>query len=375
MKHSTWNWLIIGGGLHGALAATELARTAPDAEVAVLDPQPPLTAWCRRADACGMTYLRSPSPHHLGPNAGDLRAFAAADDYGAEHWVGVYRQPSRTLFEEHAASTLGDYPRIAASAQTIQRDDGGNWRVIDNAGAVHRAERIVLATGPGAPYRPLDAPHVFDADFALPTQPQRLTVIGGGLSAAQLALRAAAADHAVTWLTRERPRESSFDSDACFAGPKCLEPFWAASFAERRRQISAARHPGTLPPAVYAEITAAIAAGQITWQRATATDRASDGVRLDTGQTLAADHVILATGLNHRPERNTLLADVADRFSTGFDADGHLETDTNLQLADGLHVLGRPASLELGPMAPNIKGARLGAERLVAIARNDTVAA
>lgn len=374
MRNTTWDWLIIGGGLQGAYAAASLIRAAPDAALAVIDPNPPLAAWCRRADACGMAYLRSPSAHHLGPSAGGLRAFAAEHGYDGEHWLGVYRRPSRALFEHHTAATLPSCPRIEMPAEAIE-PAGNAWRVIDSAGAKHLAHRVVLATGPGLPNRPLDAPHIFDTDFKLPDRPARLAVVGGGISGAQLALRAMAAGHAVTWATRHQPRQATFDSDPCFAGPKCLRPFQAATRAERRRQLAAARHPGTLPPAIYAEITAAIAAGHLDWCRASSPSLTTDDLALGDGRSRTVDHVYLATGLTNRPDPDGVLGRLASRYTSGFDADGHLELDTDLQIAPGLHVLGRAASLALGPMAPNIKGARIAGARLASIARNELLAA
>ncbi|NNC22552.1 FAD-dependent oxidoreductase [Salinisphaera sp. USBA-960] len=372
--HKMWDWLIIGGGIHGAYAAATLTRAAPEAAVAILDPRPPLAAWRQRANACGMTYLRSPGAHHLGARADSLRRFAAEHGYAGQHSLGVYQQPSRALFEHHADTMLADLSRIDAAGESITRH-GATWLVDDNAGDTHQARRVVLATGPNGLHRPLDAPHVFDAAFELPPTPQRLAIVGGGLSAARLALHALEAGHAVRWLTRKQPRQATFDSDPCFAGPKCLTPFQTASLAERRRQLIAARNPGTLPPSVYAHITAEIASGAIDWRRAPAPRLTDGGIDTGNNATLAADVVVQATGLTNCPDSSHLLGRTAAQLDMDFDADGNLEADDALQIAPGLHVVGRPASLVVGPMAPNIRGARMAAERLATVARSQALAA
>lgn len=374
MRNSIRDWLIVGGGPQGAYAAASLRRAAPNAELAIIDPNPPLYTWRRCAEACGMAYLRSPSAHHLGARANDLRVFAAGHGYGSEHWLGVYRRPSRTLFEHHAATTLFPCPRIETVAEAIE-PAGNAWRVIDNTGATHYGHRVVLATGPGQPYRPFDAPHIFDADFKLPNPPARLAVVGGGISGAQLALRAMAAGHAVSWITRHRPRQVAFDSDPCFAGPKCLRPFQAATRAERQRQLAAARYPGTLPPVVYGDITAAIAKGRLDWCCTSSSSLTAGGLVLGDGRRCRVDQVLLATGFANQPSPDSILGRLAARYTNGFDIDGHLNLDASLQLAPDLHVLGRAASLKLGPMAPNIKGARMAGARLASIARNELLAA
>ncbi len=358
-----WHWLIVGGGIHGAHVAKALARAAPDTSLAILDPRPPLAAWRQRADACGMDYLRSPGAHHLGLRAGELRAFGTAHGYGPEHWLSIYRQPSRTLFEHHADRVFADLPRIVAAADMLERR-GSFWRVVDSAGTAHQAQRVVLATGPGAPHRPLDAPHVFDRDFALPRRRQELVIVGGGLSAAQIALRAAAIGHGVTWVTRDWPRVSEFDSAPCYAGPKCLGPFQNASLAERKRQLVTARHSGTLPSGIHARISAAVAAGTIGWRRCAKPSLTDGGVNLGGGTTLRAEQVFQATGFTPHPPRDSVTARTVSQLGLGFDDHGNVAADECLQIAPGLHIIGRPASLVLGPMAGNIRGARLAAERL-----------
>lgn len=366
-----YDWLIIGGGLHGSFVARRILDAAPGIDLAVLDPAGPLDAWRRRANACGMSYLRSSNAHHLGRRADALRRFARARGFDATHELGYYRRPSRALFEAQSAEALTGLPRIRDRAIAIE-DAARGWRVHTGCNAVLHARRVAFAPGPNAPLRPVwarDAEHVYDADFALERAGtgERLAVVGGGISGAQLALRAAAYGYCVHWITRDTPRRADFDSDPCYAGPRCLSPFARTPIAARTALLEQARQPGTLPPDVYARITAALAAGELGWQRGHVRAVNDDGLQFEPGRRLTADRVILAAGFEARP-RNNLLADCITRLALATDHDGHVFVNDALEAAPGLHLLGRAASLQLGPMAGNIKGARLAGKRLAAIA-------
>ncbi|MDA3920483.1 MAG: FAD/NAD(P)-binding protein [Salinisphaera sp.] len=370
-----YDWLIIGGGPHGRFIAASIARAAPAARLAIVDPLAAMAVWRARATACGMRYLRSSNAHHLGARADSLRRFAAEHGYDDAHMLGYYRRPSLGLFDAHAAAELGAPTHIRRSAHGLARDDGA-WRVQLDTGDSLTAERVVLATGPGRPSRPAGfetTEHVFDPDFAL-GEPGRATVIvGGGITGAQLALRAAEAGHRVCWLTRHKPVRADFDSDPCYAGPRCLVPFADTPLAERTALLAEARFPGTLPPDIYSAITAALAAGEIAWRQGHPTRLTETGVALADGRIIDAERVILATGFAHRPAPDSVLGRTIADLRLVTDTAGHLHLDSELAAAPGLHVAGRPASLQLGPMAGNIKGARLAGQTLADVARRDTL--
>lgn len=371
------DWLIIGGGPHGRFIADAIRRAAPAAELAVLDPASLLDAWSRRADACGMTYLRSSNAHHLGARANSLRVFAASHGFDGRDQLGYYRRPSRALFEAHAHWALtSSAETIPAAAQAIDRSDPG-WRVHTDRGDVLTARRVVLATGPDQPYRPpglAGAEHVFDRDFGLGPPGPRTAIIGGGITGAQLALRAAEAGHTIRWLTRTPPRSADFDSDPCYAGPRCMKPFLDTPIEQRSALLAQARQPGTLPPDVLTRITAALGAGQLAWQRAHVADYQNDQLTLEGDRTLGAERVILATGFEPVPSHNSLLGRCIEPLGLTTDGNGHVVINDALEAASGLHLAGRPASLQLGPMAGNLKGARLAGTALAAVARREAIA-
>lgn len=366
-----YDWLIIGGGPHGAFIADAIRRADPAAGLALVDPEPPLAQWQRRAAACGMQYLRSSNSHHLGARADSLRRFAQRAGYDIPtHSLGYYRRPSLALFEAHAADALYAPPRLACRAERLVPVDD-DWQAYLADGRVVTAQRVVVATGPGAPYRPpglASAAHVFDANFTLPSSPARLAIVGGGITGAQLALRAVAEGHMVCWVTREAPRASDFDSDPCYAGPRCLVPFAAESQTEQSRQLVAARRPGTLPPDIHAQITAALAAGELAWRRGEAIESVDAGLILADGRLIAAEHVILATGFTPVPAADSLLGRLVAEQQLASDGAGHLTVNAALEARPGLHITGRAASFTLGPMAGNIKGARLAGRLLAGVA-------
>src|SRR5699024_7173324 len=128
--------------------------------------------------------------------------------------------------------------------------------------------RVVLVPGPAVPARPTwgrHLLHVLDNDFAqrYSTWPakQHVVIVGGGLSAAQRAIACARQGHAVTLLSRHRLRPAAFDSNPCFSGPRCLQPFLRRPMAERPAILEAARNPGTLPPDIDSELTALLDSG------------------------------------------------------------------------------------------------------------------
>ena len=63
-----FQWLIIGGGMHGCHFANVLLDAGiPRERLAILDAEStPLGAWKKRRVATGMRFLRSPAVHHIG---------------------------------------------------------------------------------------------------------------------------------------------------------------------------------------------------------------------------------------------------------------------------------------------------------------------
>ena len=112
-----------------------------------------------------------------------------------------------------------------------------------------------------------------------------------------------------------------------------------------------------------------MAAGDIAWRRGDVESTDANGLVLAHGRRIDADRVILATGFENHARPDSLLGHTIDALDLRCDSDGHVFINNDLEAVPGLHLLGRPASLQLGPMAGNIKGARLAGARLAALAK------
>src|SRR5699024_8788766 len=165
---------------------------------------------------------------------------------------------------------------------------------------------------------------------------------------------------------RHRLQQAAFDSNPCFSGPRCLQPFLRRPMAERPAILEAARNPGTLPPDIESELASFQDNGTIRYLQGVVRTIRDDGLQLTDSRHITADHIILATGFT--TSAGELLEDIATRLQLPLDNHGSAAIDKHLAWAPGLYVGGRPASLQLGPMAGNIRGAQLAASTLATIA-------
>lgn len=367
-------WVIVGGGLQGShLALVLRARLGvAESDIRVVDDAPaPFARWRARATACAMTWLRSPQVHHLGLRSDSLRSMAPR--LGFDHaFTAPYQRPATALFDAHctALMTAWGLDRLREQDRVVHIEACGDGYRVHGRCGVWRTRRVLLAPGPAAPRRPAwgpDLPHVFDLGFKRQALlGATLAVIGGGLSAAQLALAAASEGWQVRVIAPYAPRVADFDSQPCYAGPRCLRPFLAEDWRGRRRRITQARNPGTLPRDVAATLAQTLRQGRITWHQGRAEWVDDAGVRLGRGRRVGADAVVLATGFADRRPGGALVEELLARWSLPLAPCGYPVLDRRLQWRPGLFVAGRLAELELGPMAGNIRGARLAGERLAA---------
>jgi cation diffusion facilitator CzcD-associated flavoprotein CzcO len=386
-------WLIVGGGVHGTHLSHVLVTRAGVAHdrVRVLDPQErPLETFWRVTGATGMRYLRSPGVHHVDLHPNALRRFAKK---GAgkrlARFVFPYDRPGLDFFRAHTEHVVQEH-RLASlrercRATSISRLDHA-YRVETNRGSFE-SRRVILALGLGeqpcvpAWARPLagDAriEHIFSPSFAREgvSSAPSVAIVGGGISAAQLACALAAVGARVTVLARHAPRVHRFDSDPSWLGPKAMTGFARTQDAlARRRMIASARHRGSMPPEVAAELHRETRSGRVTWLEAEvlAADATASGIRLtlDRGtDAVEAARVVLATGFeSHRPGGTLLTEDAIDRLGLACAGCGYPLVSPRLEWAKGLFVSGPLAELELGPTARNIAGARAAGERVLAAA-------
>lgn len=393
---SSLDWIIIGGGVHGTHLSHVLVHrggVAP-ARVRVLDPhEHPLATFWRVTEATGMRHLRSPGVHHVDLHPNALRRFAK-QGAGRPHarFVHPYDRPGLDFFRAHTEYVVREYRlgslRERCRALSIARTAEG-YRVETDRGAL-TSRRVVLALGLGEQLcLPVWAPgaggegrieHMFAPSFKRERLAalRSVAIVGGGISAAQLACALARCSTEVTVIARHAPRVQRFDSEPEWLGPRALASFERIrDVTQRRRLIVEARHRGSMPPEIATELRREIRNGRVRWMKAdvTAVDDADEHadkivLRLDRAPGLVkASRVVLATGFEtHRPGGSLLDEEAVDRLGLPCAACGYPIVSPRLEWAHGLFVIGPLAELELGPAARNIAGARAASERLLAVA-------
>lgn len=391
-------WLIIGGGIHGVHLAVRLlaeAQTQPE-RLRILDPGPALLSrWRQCSTNTGMQHLRSPAVHHLDVDPWDLLAFAGANHRGKGAPEGSfappYSRPSVALFDRHCQEIVARYglqdlhicdqaTRVALGCDHVT--------VTLGAGAPIQAQRVILALGAGDQPRwpswaielqthSLPIEHVFSPGFRLEPDhwPQRMAVVGGGISAAQVAMRLADAGKEVHLVTRHPLRRHQFDSDPGWIGPKNMRGFSATpDLRARRAMISEARHPGSLPPDVHRALRLAIS------QQRVQLHLGQPHAHLHQGQIVLnvaddyfpVDGVLLATGFEGARPGGALVDALVQSHALPCSDCGYPVVDPQLRWHPRVYVTGPLAELELGPVARNIVGARRAAERIVPTAIQDS---
>ncbi len=405
------DWLVIGGGPHGVHIALRLigeAGVARDA-IRIVDDEPRLLArWRRSTRNTGMTFLRSPSVHHIGLSSASLSRFASGRGRRVHKpFTRPYSRPALELFDLHcddviernALEALHVWGRVhrlevsPAGAQVGFEDLADAGRI----GQLH-ARHVILALGaPREPAWPEWARsalasesamggsgarqrirHIFDPGFELEDEPSdsAIAVIGAGISGAQVALRMARPGRRVILVSRHGLKVEQFDSDPGWQGPMNMGGFARLSDPnERRSRIRAARHRGSMPPDVHAALRRAFAEGTIElFEGAEVTSaRVSDSevsLALEA-QQIQADRVLLATGFPSRRPGGSWLDDAVDALRLPCAACGYPIVDRGLRWHPRLLVTGALAELELGPVSRNLSGAQRAADRILAVARSE----
>lgn len=383
-----WDLAVIGAGPHALTLCTYLLRQRPQlrSRLVVIDPDGWLRRWQHRLDALGIDTLRSHYTDHPHPDPYALWRFSRSHP---QRQLRVHYTPGATLFTDFCRSLVTEL-----ELDEVLHRDRAEW--IDPAGEVlHvgltsgrtiRVGRVVLATNPGfsrlpewvrglagqAPTGRLVHSEWLDVR-GLRLAGQRVLVLGAGLTAGQLGLGAQAQGADVVLVSRSGLRVGVFDVSGCWQGPPCLRDFHREPAAARRVELlRAARPGGSMTPGVAEALRQAAgpAAGTLDllegvtvrsarwtgdhWQVAVA-DR-----------TLEVDRIWLATGTTQSVAAEPLLRRLK--------VTGLAEVAEGLPMLDHacrwpgtqLHVMGGLASLQIGPFARNLIGARMAAERIVA---------
>lgn len=389
-RHTDVDWLIVGGGIHGVhIAACLIGEAGVDPErIRVVDPGARLLERWRACTATtGMTHLRSPSVHHLDVSPWSLRRFAGnARTRKRGTFAPPYDRPKLSLFNDHCDRVIEKFGverlhlRARATTSTIECD-----RVLVglSTGTTLSTTNLVLAIGASEqPHWPAWAPtddprvqHIFEPDFdSWPQDPEEITIVGGGISAAQVALRLLKERHEVQLVSRHALRQHQFDSDPGWLGPRFMEGFRRERDVNRRRALIAeARHQGSVPPDIQRALRRAIARSRIRWHEGDVDGFDPRGdrmeMKLSTGATIQTQHVFLATGFAAQRPGGPFVDQMVESASLPCARCGYPIVDPSLRWHPRVYVSGPLAELELGPVSRNIAGARRAAARLVEVAR------
>ena len=386
-------WAIIGGGpvgVHVAVALLAHGRVNP-ARLRIIDPQPALLhRWTHCTRSTGMQYLRSPAVHHLGLAPFELLQRAGRKKRqrkGRGLFRPPFNRPALSFFNAHAADVVDRFhlrARHLHDRATHLHPGPTSVRLQLASGTTLHAQHVVLTAGnsdhphwPEVAQRLRDqggrTMHVFGPSALEPSGlPERVAVLGGGISAAQVATRLADAGKSVTVIARHPPRVHQFDSDPGWIGMKHMRAFWATSdLAHRRALIQSARHPGTMPSDVLRSLQRARARGTLTWQvGALASGTVGTNGSLSLVLARAADPLevgalVVATGFSPRRPGGALVDRLVSEHHLPVAGCGFPVVDRFLRWHPRIFVTGPLAELELGPTARNLVGGRRAAERIV----------
>ncbi|MEM1182741.1 MAG: FAD/NAD(P)-binding protein [Acidobacteriota bacterium] len=379
-------WLIIGGGIHGAHLAARLlgdAGVGPE-RLRVIDPADRLLSRWRTCTATtGMDYLRSSAVHHIDLKPFSLQHFASSrNGRKSGLFEAPFDRPALDLFNDHCDRVIERFQladlHIQARAQACTVDcESAAVQLSD--GSELEAEHLVLAIGAAeqaawpewAPRNEPRVRHVFAPGFdSWPTAKETVIVVGGGISAGQIALRLLGEGHRVHLVSRHPLRQHLFDSDPGWLGPNQMTSFSRERDHDRRRSlITMARHRGSVTPSVWRRLRAATAGGGLGWHEARVEqlDVEAEGlaVRLSTDAVLGADRMLLATGFSPSRPGAKMLDDLVDSAGLPCARCGYPIVDSALRWHPRVHVTGPLAELELGPVSRNIAGARRAGDRLI----------
>ncbi|KAI9659652.1 MAG: hypothetical protein M1831_003733 [Alyxoria varia] len=353
-----------------------------------------------------------------------------------------YFTPSTDLFAQHCRYVIHRYGLHESTGlvrkETVEDIDYGTVSDCSDADTVftvrtnhntHYARAVVLAVGTGSPspLTPSAQPsgptafrrragfsHSFEirgndfpaASVRAKIQRSRATtllIVGGGLTAAQLADLAIKRGVSKVWMVmRGQLKVKPFDFDLEWVGKfKNHEKsvFWSAdSDEDRLAKFRSARNGGSITPRYYRLLKQHVAAGRVSiktnttlelskssydhdkqsWQELPlepplVSQRKADIFEIPQEQLEQPkiDYVYLATGatgggLPNFCELPFLRTFAAKHPCQGGSVGGLPSLNENMMWCDDvpLFVTGAMAALRLGPGAPNLEGARLGAERI-----------
>ncbi|AFZ73296.1 FAD/NAD(P)-binding protein [Natronobacterium gregoryi] len=380
---------IVGGGVHGVHLAVRLleADLVARDRLRVVEPDGLLGGFRRKCSQCGVTELRSPFVHHVARDPFSLRDFARSrgrEDELVASQVGADR-PTVSLFFDHADAVCDRHDLeslvVEATATDVQ-DAGDHVRIETTAGTLSTAW-CLLAVGHDRSYAfpewaeelPTKAPvtHVWERGFDPETIDETASVgiVGGGITAAQLATTLAQPGREVTLFARSpfqvETLEASTDWMHFSGALEALRELPPAS-QDRARRVAEARRDGSMPPYAFRRLRRALEGDSLSLERSEIAAATEAGgtvvVTCRDGTAYVLDELVCATGFD-TPYDGTLFRAIRSdsNLATGYRGAPVLDDEAlRWCRTDGtpsrVVVSGAATQQVLGPFARNVVGAR-----------------
>lgn len=385
VKWEMYDWVIVGGGIHGCTIAASLLKNRKTEinRIKIIDPYPvPLYQWKKRTETISMPYLRSPGVHHVDVNPFSLKAYGK-QSCSRDKFYGPYSRPSLSLFNAHSYAVFEEVELqkawLKGCVEKIKKVNAA-WEVQIDTGMRLRSENLVVATGTNNKVYtpewgkelcvsfPNQAGHIFE-DKVPPFIPP-VAVIGGGISAAHLVIKLAQLfPGQVTQIARHENRVHDFDSDPGWLGPKNMRSYSQLQSDERRKLITEVRNKGSVPRELASRLKRLQKEGAFTiiLDEVDSWEKKSSSIQLNlthSNKTAEAKTVLFATGFSNSVMETDWLQELIHEHELQCANCGYPVIDESLEWCEHLFVSGPLAELELGPTARNIAGARKAAERI-----------
>ena len=316
--------LVVGAGQAGLGAAQQLSATDPGLRVLVVDRGPVGQSWLDRWDSL---ELFTP------------RRFSSLP--GLRFPSGPTRCPTRTEMADYLRAYVAHHQLDVRTGVSVQRLSGGPgaFTARTSAGAV-RARHVVVATGPfHRPYVPsaaagLDASvvqlHSYDYRRPADLPPGDVLVVGGGNSAAQLAVELAVT-HAVTVAAPGQP----WFLPVSLLGVDLYWWTYLTGLLNSDRDARTSRYVRSRGDAIVGrELRALVDAGRVGLLPHRVVDADSGAVQLADGTRVPVKAVLWCTGF--RPDTGWI--DVPGALKD----DGSPLHERGQSPVDGLHWIGLP---------------------------------
>jgi hypothetical protein len=364
--------VLIGAGPASLAVALALRDSLGADSVLAVDPAGTWMAdWRRRFRAHRIEHLRSSVFHHPHPDPDRFLDRSCETDLVVRD---QYRLPQSAAFDrfiDEAVAEAGISDRVIAECVVDVCQGRSGVRVETASGGSVEARRAVVATNPRrhqeSACHAIRGAETIDLNTAQLAY-RRILVLGGGLTAARLAVAAVDGGADVTMATRRKISVRPFDILPGWMGPRFLSGFEAEpSWVERRRMVADGRE-GTMPPWARRGVAESADRGLglkngVAWELEPAGDIVV--ARFADGSVVCFDEVWQAFGGSPDVASSPVLTRVAQRHPN-LVIDGLPVLDEQLRWpGTEIHVVGALAALQLGPGAGNMHGHRRAARRVV----------